>query len=141
MGVSVNVQLMLLVFVLFIAAVYLLNKWLYQPILGFMDARDDMIKNDLANVDGNDSEMEAIDNEIHSILDAARKEATAIKESATLAAKEEYAKNIEMLKTENDNNLNVFLESMQQEKEALKATLLSQMPEFQASIKNKLQHI
>lgn len=141
MGVSINVELMLLVFVLFIVSIYVLNKWLYQPILGFMDARDDMIKNDLANIDGNDSEIARIDSEIQSILESARKEASNIKESATLEAKNEHAKNIERLKTENDNNLIVFLESMQKEKEALKTALLSQIPAFKASLNDKLKNI
>lgn len=141
MGVSVNGQLMLLVFVLFIISIYVLNRWLYQPILGFMDARDDMIKNDLANIDGNDSEVVHIDGEIQSILDNARKEASSIKESATLMAKEEYTKNIEQLKTENDKNLASFLESMQKERESLKSSLLSQIPTFQESLNNKLKSI
>lgn len=106
-----------------------------------MDARDDMIKNDLANIDGNDSEIAHIDSEIQSILESARKEASNIKESATLEAKNEYAKNIERLKTENDNNLIVFLESMQKEKEALKTALLSQIPAFKASLNDKLKNI
>ncbi len=141
MGVSVNGQLMLLVFVLFIISIYVLNRWLYQPILGFMDARDDMIKNDLANIDGNDSEVAHIDGEIQSILDNARKEASSIKESATLMAKEEYTKNIEQLKAENDKNLASFLESMQKERESLKSSLLSQIPTFQESLNNKLKSI
>lgn len=141
MGVSVNGQLMLLVFVLFIISIYVLNRWLYQPILGFMDARDDMIKNDLANIDGNDSEVAHIDGEIQSILDNARKEASSIKESATLMVKEEYTKNIEQLKTENDKNLASFLESMQKERESLKSSLLSQIPTFQESLNNKLKSI
>lgn len=141
MGVSVNEYLMLLVFVLFISSIYVLNRWLYQPILGFMDARDDMIKNDLANIDGNDSEVAHIDSEIQSILDTARKEASSIKESATLLAKEEYSKNIEQLKAENDKNLASFLESMQKERESLKSALLSQIPTFQESLNNKLKNI
>lgn len=141
MGVSVNEYLMLLVFVLFISSIYVLNRWLYQPILGFMDARDDMIKNDLANIDGNDSEVAHIDGEIQSILDNARKEAFGIKESAILVAKEEYAKNIEQLKAENDKNLASFLESMQKERESLKSALLSQIPAFQESLNNKLKNI
>lgn len=141
MGVSVNEYLMLLVFVLFISSIYVLNRWLYQPILGFMDARDDMIKNDLANIDGNDSEVAHIDSEIQSILDTARKEASSIKESATLMAKEEYSKNIEQLKAENDKNLASFLESMQKERESLKSALLSQIPTFQESLNNKLKNI
>lgn len=141
MGISLNPQLMLLVFVLFIVSIYVLNKWLYQPILSFMDARDERIKNDLANIDGNDSQIAHIDGEIHSILDEARKEASAIKESALNEAKADYANNIERLKSENDTNLSARLQALQKEKEELKSALLAQLPTFQASLDKKLKNI
>lgn len=141
MGISLNPQLMALVFVLFIVSIYVLNKWLYQPILGFMDARDEKIKNDLANIDGNDSQIAHIDGEIRAILDEARKEASAIKESALNEAKTDYANNIERLKSENDTNLNARLQALQKEKEELKSALLAQMPEFQNALNRKLQNI
>lgn len=141
MGISLNPQLMALVFVLFIVSIYVLNKWLYQPILGFMDARDEKIKNDLANIDGNDSQIAHIDGEIRTILDEARKEASAIKESALNEAKADYANNIERLKSENDTNLSARLQALQKEKEELKSALLAQMPEFQNVLNRKLQNI
>lgn len=141
MGISLNPQLMALVFVLFIISIYVLNKWLYQPIFSFMDARDKMIKDDLANVDGNDSQIAHIDGEIRTILDEARKEAGAIKESALNEAKADYASNIERLKNENDANLSARLQALQKEKEELKGALLAQLPTFQASLNNKLKSI
>lgn len=141
MGISLNPQLMALVFVLFIVSIYVLNKWLYQPILSFMDARDEKIKNDLANIDGNDSQIAHIDGEIRAILDEARKEAGAIKESALNEAKADYANNIERLKSENDTNLSARLQALQKEKEELKSALLAQMPEFQNALNRKLQNI
>lgn len=141
MGISLNPQLMLLVFVLFIIAIYVLNKWLYQPILTFMDARDERIKNDLANIDGNDSQIAHIDGEIRIILDEARKEASAIKENALNAAKEDYATNIEQLKSQNDENLNARLKSLQEEKDALKSALLAQMSDFKTAVDRKLKNI
>lgn len=141
MGISLNPQLMLLVFVIFIASIYLLNKWLYQPIFNFMDSRDAMIKNDLDNASGNDSEIESINAERQNILDSARKEATAIKEKALLEAKAEYERQIEALKAENEKDLAVFLESAQKEKQSIKSALLAQMPEFQKSLNAKIKQI
>ena len=141
MGISLNPQLMLLVFVLFILSIYLLNRWLYQPILNFMDARDAMIKNDLENASGNEGEIEAIKGEIADILDNARKEATAIKEKASLEIKAKYDREIEALKAENEKDLARFLESMQKEKESIKSALLAKMPEFQKSLNAKIKQI
>ena len=141
MGISLNPQLMLLVFVLFILSIYVLNRWLYQPILNFMDARDAMIKNDLDNASGNEGEIVAIGSEIEGVLDAARKEATAIKEKAILEAKAKYDKAIESLKVEQEKDLARFLESMQKEKESIKSALLAQMPDFQKSLNAKIKQI
>ena len=141
MGISLNPQLMLLVFVLFILSIYVLNRWLYQPILNFMDARDEMTKNDLDNASGNEGEIVAIGSEIEGILDKARKEATAIKEKAILETKAKYDEAIESLKAEPEKDLARFLESMQKEKESIKSALLAQMPEFQKSLNAKIKQI
>ena len=141
MGISLNPQLMLLVFVLFILSIYVLNRWLYQPILNFMDARDAMIKNDLDNASGNEGEIVAIGGEIEGVLDTARKEATAIKEKAILEAKAKYDEAIESLKIEQEKDLARFLESMQKEKESIKSALLAQMPDFQKSLNAKIKQI
>ncbi|MGX3010762.1 F0F1 ATP synthase subunit B family protein [Helicobacter sp. 23-1044] len=139
MGISLNPQLMALVFVLFILSIYLLNKWLYQPILAFMDARDAMIKNDLDNASGNESEIAHIDSQIQAILDSAKKEAFSIKEKATLEAKADSANNIEQLKTENDRKLVAFLEALNSEKKSAKSALLSQIPAFQNALNDKIK--
>ncbi|MGX2981767.1 F0F1 ATP synthase subunit B family protein [Helicobacter sp. 23-1045] len=139
MGISLNPQLMALVFVLFILSIYLLNKWLYQPILAFMDARDAMIKNDLDNASGNESEIAHIDSQIQAILDSAKKEAFTIKEKATLEAKADSANNIEQLKTENDRKLVAFLEVLNSEKESAKSALLAQIPAFQNALNDKIK--
>lgn len=141
MGISLNLELMLLVFVLFILSIFLLNKWLYQPILNFMDARDNMIKNDLENANSNDSSIESIHNEINDILQLAKKEATEIKEQAIEKAKLEYNKQIDEEKSANEKDLAIFLESLQEQKDELKKSLLLQIPEFQKSLSSKLKQI
>lgn len=139
MGINLNLELMLLVFILFILSIYLLNKWLYQPILNFMDARDNIIKNDLENANSNDDEIKSIQKEINDILNQAKNEAMIIREQALEKAKQEYEKQIEEIKSANEKDLAVFLESMQEQKNKLKESLLTQIPEFQKQISNKLK--
>lgn len=139
MGINLNLELMLLVFILFILSIYLLNKWLYQPILNFMDARDNIIKNDLENANSNDDEIKSIQKEINDILNQAKNEAVIIREQALEKAKQEYEKQIEEIKSANEKDLAVFLESMQEQKNKLKESLLTQIPEFQKQISNKLK--
>lgn len=139
MGISLNLELMLLVFFLFILCVILLNKWLYKPILEFMDSRDNMIKNDLENSSNNDSEIEAIQSEIDIILDNAKKEATLLKERAHAQAKLNYDKNIQEVKNLNEKDLANFMETIKKEKEELYQSLLTQVPDFKKNLNVKLK--
>ena len=50
---------MALVFVTFLILVYLLNRILYKPLLGFMEARDSSIKKDSEGIEGNATEIKA----------------------------------------------------------------------------------
>lgn len=139
MGISLNLELMLLVFFLFILCVILLNKWLYKPILEFMDSRDNMIKNDLENSNSNDSEIEAIQSEINIILDNAKKEAALLKERAHTQAKLNYDKNIQEVKNLNEKDLVNFMETIKKEKEELYQSLLTQVPDFKKNLNVKLK--
>ena len=92
MNIELSLELMLLVFCLFLLCIVLLNQWLYKPILNFIDARDKMIKDDLESSSNNDSEIVEIQNKINNILDDAKKEAMLIKEQAQLQSKADYDK-------------------------------------------------
>ncbi len=141
MEISLSWELMLLVFFLFIICIFLLDTWLYKPILKFMDARDDMIKNDMENANSNDSNIEHIQNEIAHILEEAKKEAAFIKEQATTQAKSIYDNKIQELQSNNDKDFVAFTEQLQRDKEELKQSLLMQMPEFQTILANKLKQL
>ena len=141
MNIGLNIELMLLVFCLFILCIFLLNQWLYKPILNFMDARDKMIKDDLESSNNNDIEIAEIKNKIDSILENAKKEAATIKEQAQLQAKDKYDKNIEEIKSNNEKEFVSFIDSLKEEKEELKKALLLQMPDFKNSLNAKLKQM
>ena len=54
---------MALVFVVFLVLVYLLNRILYKPLLGFMDTRDASIKKDGEGIEGNTADIKALQKE------------------------------------------------------------------------------
>ena len=141
MNIGLNIELMLLVFCLFILCIFLLNQWLYKPILNFMDARDKMIKDDLESSNNNEIEITEIKNKIDSILENAKKEAATIKEQAQLQAKDKYNKNIEEIKSNNEKEFVSFIDSLKEEKEELKKALLLQMPDFKNSLNAKLKQM
>lgn len=141
MNIGLNIELMLLVFCLFILCVFLLNQWLYKPILEFMDARDKMIKDDLESSSSNDAEIEEIKDQINTILENAKKEATTIKEQMQLQVKNEYDRKIDEVKSRNEKELASFIDSLKQEKDELKQALALQIPDFKNSLNIKLKQM
>ena len=141
MNIGLNIELMLLVFCLFILCIFLLNNWLYKPILEFMDARNKMIKDDLESSSGNDSEIGEIKNQINTILENAKKEAAIIKEQAQLQAKDKYDKDIDEIKSKNEKELLSFIDSLKKEKDELKEALSLQIPDFKNSLSIKLKQM
>ena len=87
MEISVNSNLMILVFCCFVLLLFFLNQWLYKPLLAFMNKRDEMIKKDLQNTQGNLQEITKIQDEINTIIGNAQKEAKEIIEQATAREK------------------------------------------------------
>lgn len=141
MNIELSLELMLLVFCLFLLCIVLLNQWLYKPILNFIDARDKMIKDDLESSSNNDSEIVEIQNKINNILEDAKKEAMLIKEQAQLQSKADYDKKIDDVKANNEKELMSFIESLNKEKDILKQELLYKMPEFKDVLNSKLKQM
>lgn len=141
MNIELSLELMLLVFCLFLLCIVLLNQWLYKPILNFIDARDKMIKDDLESSSNNDSEIIEIQNKINNILEDAKKEAMLIKEQAQLQSKADYDKKIDDVKANNEKELMSFVESLNKEKDILKQELLYKMPEFKDVLNSKLKQM
>lgn len=129
------------VFVLFLVSLALLNKWLYKPLITFMDNRTNSIKNDLENVDSNTQEVENLHKEADRIILEAKKEAAKIKDAALEEARLQADAKIASKKTELDSRFAEFITNLNEEKVNLKNSLLSQMPLFKESLKAKLSQL
>lgn len=141
MGISLSLELMLLVFFIFILSIILLNKWLYKPILEFMDSREAMIKNDLGSAATNEEEITKINDEILGILDEAKKSAAKLREDAHAEAKAAYDAKLQKAREANEKDLADFMRSIATEKDALKTALAGQIPDFQKSLNAKLKNL
>ena len=129
---------MALVFVIFLVLVYLLNRMLYKPLLGFMDTRDASIKKDNEGIEGNAANIKALKKEADDILQKAREEAALIKNKAYESAKETAEVKITDKKNELTQKYNAFMTSLEDEKERLKMSLRSEVPFFKESLQSKL---
>ncbi len=141
MSITLNPYLMLLVFITFILLIYLLNQWLFKPILAFMNNRDSSIERDLLSTQTHKGDIQHIEEEIAQILSLARKEATQILESATKEAKATYESKINAKKAENESKLAQYKQELQEQKSQLYTELLEQLPLFKTILNTKLKQI
>lgn len=141
MTITVNPYLMLLVFVVFLVSVFLLNTWLYRPLLGFMEKRETSIDQDLQSVQQSDQEINKINQEIKQILEDARLQSSQIIEQATAEAKSEYEAKIAKKKLESASKIDDFFVELEKEKSSLKSSVLSHMQDFESSLKTRISQI
>jgi F-type H+-transporting ATPase subunit b len=138
---DLHLPLMLFVFVLFITLLVLLNNMLFQPLIKFMDDRDDSIAKDLEaakGLSGNSDELNAKANEI---LSDAKAEAAAIRQKAIDDEKALAASKVETKQSELEQEYASFVEKLASNREELKNSLLSQMPLFKESLKAKFSKL
>lgn len=139
MEISVNSNLMIVVFCCFVLLLFFLNQWLYKPLLAFMNKRDEMIKKDLQNAQGNLQEITKIQDEINTIIGNAQKEAKEIIEQATAKEKNLMDEKLTEKKLELDSKLLAFRQDLLKQQENLKNDLNMYVSEFKQSIRKKLE--
>ena len=132
---------MALVFFTFLILIYLLNRILYKPLLGFMDARDSSIKKDSEGIEGNAADVKALKAEAEVILQNARQEASLIKNKAQENAKQMADAKITQKREELNLKYNEFTAILEEEREELKKILLSKIPLSEESLIAKMAKV
>ncbi|WP_456380759.1 F0F1 ATP synthase subunit B family protein [Hydrogenimonas sp.] len=138
---DIHLSLMLLVAVVFLVLLTLLNNWLYQPLLEFMESRDRSIRQDLENVSSNSSEIDELKAKTEAVIAQAKNEAAAMRAKTIEDSKLLATSKIEAKKEELEEKYRSFLEELKTEETQLKSELLSQMPLFKESLKAKFSQI
>jgi F-type H+-transporting ATPase subunit b len=138
---DISLSLMLLVAVIFIALLVVLNNWLYQPLLTFMDERDRSIRKDLENVSADTGEIEELKAKAEAVISEAKNEAAALRAKTIEESKLEAEQKIGAKKEELEAQYQAFLASLKEEEAQLKSELLSQLPLFKESLKAKFSRI
>lgn len=132
---------MALVFVVFLVLIYLLNRILYKPLLGFMDTRDASIKKDSEGIESNAADIKALKKEAENVLQEAREKAALIKQEAHERAKRAAEMKIAEKKDELAKKYVAFMANLENENARLKASLLSEIPSFKESLELKLKKL
>lgn len=138
---DLHLSLMLFVLVLFIALLVLLNNMLFQPLIKFMDDRDNSIAKDLEAAKGLSGNTDELNAKADEILSQAKAEAAAIRQKAVDDEKTLAASKVETKQGELEKEYASFVERLAGDKEELKNSLLSQMPLFKESLKAKFSKL
>lgn len=138
---DINWLLLGLTLVVFLVLIALLNSWLYNPLLGYMQKRDEDIKKDLLEVGNNDEEIASLHAQANKIISDAKAEAMVLRDKVVSEAKELSESKIEAKKAELAERFAQFTVSLKEEKESLNNALLSEIPLFKEAIKAKFSKI
>ncbi len=127
--------------IVFFILLVILNRWLYEPLLSFMKARDESIRKDMEKAKKNSSGSEELLKEAQEIVAKAKAEAAAIKAEAVNEAKEFAQKRLDEKKSQLASEYEKFKEKLKSEEEELKSVLLSQAPLFREALKAKFSKL
>jgi len=138
---DLHLPLMLFVLALFLTLLVLLNNMLFQPLIKFMDDRDNSIAKDLEAANSLSSNSDELNAKADENISNAKNEASAIRQKAIDDEKTLAASKVETKQNELDKEYEIFLEKLNADKENLKNSLLSQMPLFKESLKAKFSKL
>ncbi len=138
---DISPVLLLITAIIFLLVVARLNSCLFVPLLKHMDDRAESIKNDIKNAQSNSANVDGMLEEASHIIAEAKKEAAVIREQAYNEAKKvadaKLAKAKENLEVKSAN----FVKELEDETRALKESLIASMPQFNESLKAKINSI
>ncbi|WP_104628425.1 F0F1 ATP synthase subunit B family protein [Helicobacter bizzozeronii] len=141
MNISINLYLMLVVFVTFIVLMWLLHLWVYQPLLANMDGREDSMQKDRQFIDNTTKEIAASKQEAKSLLREARLQADKILQDALQQARSNYEVVLAQKEEELNKDYKRFTTQLKESKSNLKLQLLQDLPTLEASLKLKISQM
>ena len=138
---EINLPLVVLTAVIFLGLIAVLNSILYKPLLKFIDARNDAIKNDEESASKNTSDLGVYEAQIEQLIATARSEASKIKQEAINAGKDAAAKIVNERRGVLEADYDAFIQNLNTQKSDFRADLQQKLPELQAALKAKLARI
>jgi len=132
---DLNFGLMLIEAGIFLITLVLLNRWLFQPLVKFMDDRERKLEQALSQIEGNTDEVARLEREIEEILHKARLEAKEIIAKARAEAEQEG----ERIKTKRLAQIEEAKEQFRREIEREKEKILGTLRREEESLKQLLQ--
>ncbi len=138
---DIHLPLMLFVLALFLILLVLLNNMLFQPLIRFMDDRDEAIAKDLEAAKSFSNNSDELNIKADEIISKAKSDAAGIRQKAISDEKILAVSRVESKQSELDDRYSEFLIQLDSDRESLKNSLISQMPLFKESLKAKFSKL
>ncbi|GMB94494.1 F0F1 ATP synthase subunit B', AtpXF' [Helicobacter heilmannii] len=141
MSITINVYLMAVVFITFIALLVSLSGGVYKPLLANMDAREDSMLKDRRNIEQLHQEVQGYQQEAQNILKEARLQADKIMQDALYNARSNYESVVAQKEEELEKQAEQVALALKESKSNLKLQLASDLPALEALLKLKISQI
>ncbi|BCD60052.1 MULTISPECIES: hypothetical protein [unclassified Nitratiruptor] len=138
---DISFGLIVLTAVVFFVLVFLLNSWLYRPLMEYMQERERSIQEDLEKAKENESGSQHILAEAQAIVAEAKAQANSMKSEAVAKIKDEMAQLIAQKRAELEEKQAALLQELAEEEKSIKSALISQMPLFKEALKAKFNKL
>ena len=126
---------------IFLVTLILLNQWLFQPLLSFMEKREAKLEAELKAVSNNTDEAKQYEEQIASILEEAKSEANKIKKLAIDEAKQQANAMVESAVEKIEAEKKAFYANLEAKKAEIQSSLESSSSELKDMLSAKLKGI
>ena len=137
---DLNIGVMLIMAGIFFVTLIFLKMWLFEPLVKFMDEREEKLNEQMKMISQNSEDTKEIEEEIKAVLGKAREEAKKI----ITEAREKALAEAEKLKAVKANEIEEAKEKLRaelvKEKEALLNELLKEKNDVKTLIENKIRN-
>ena len=138
---ELNLSLMFIVLAFFFTLLFLLNKILFQPMLFFIENRDDNLNSNSKDIENIEKSIKLINLESNNLLKNNNIEVNLLIENATNEIKKDISYNIK-IKVENLNQKYIeLMDKFSKENLVLKDNLSLEVNEFKQDINNKFNNL
>ena len=137
---DLNIGVMLIMAGIFFVTLIFLKMWLFEPLVKFMDEREEKLKEQMEMISQNSDDTKEIEDEIKAVLKEARDEAKKIITEAKNKALAE-ADELKAVKVNEIEEVKEKLRSeLEKEKEVLLSELLKDRNDVKSLIENKIRN-
>jgi F-type H+-transporting ATPase subunit b len=133
---DLNIGVMLIEAGIFLVTMILLKKWLFDPLVAFMDERERKLQKSLEMINVNTEDTKELEEEIEKVLAKAKKEAKAIRDEARAKAQKEANE----MKAKRMAEIEAAKEELAKEIKAEKEKILAELSGSKEEIKNLVEN-